>query len=282
MIQGNRHMDIKRLLDQPHKLPTVPAVTQKLIASFSDEDVAFKQIAEQISADPALSAKLLRLANSAYFHLSRTIGSVEEALQMLGFVMVRNLVLGNGLAAAFRNTKGLDLPQFWRYNLYAASAARWLAGKAGVNADLAFTVGLMHGIGQLQMHVAAPAEVLPLDQALHVLDAGRAALEKEKLGFHNCDVAAELAKLWNFPEPIVVAMRCVPEPLSLPEFSAAAACVHLGAWVARNAIQEPAPELVLSSFPGAVAQQLGVSLALLTDEMPPAAELSAGLDEMLT
>jgi HD-like signal output (HDOD) protein len=174
------------------------------------------------------------------------------------------------------------MPQFWRYNLYAASASRWLAGKAGVNADLAFTVGLMHGIGQLQLHVAAPAEMLPLDKALHVLDAGRAALEKQKLGFHNCDVAAELAKLWNFPAPIVLALRCVPEPLSPPEFPAAAGCVHLGAWVARNAIQELDADTVLSSFPSAVAQQLGIGLELLTDEMPPVAELSAGLDEMLS
>jgi HD-like signal output (HDOD) protein len=274
-------MDINSLLDQPHKLPTVPAVTQKLIASFSDEDVAFKQIAEQISADPALSAKLLRLANSAYFHLSRTIGTVEDALHMLGFVMVRNLVLGNGMAAAFRNTKGLDLPQFWRYNLYVASASRWLAGKAGVNADLVFTVGLMHGIGQLQLHVAAPEAVLPLDKALHVLDAGRAALEYEALGFHNGDVAAELARLWNFPAPIVAAMRLVPEPLNSPEFSEAAACVHLGAWVARNSILGTTPEQALTSFPQAVANKLGIDAELLAGEMPPIAELSAGLDEML-
>ena len=274
-------MDIKSLLDQPHKLPNVPAVTQKLIASFSDEDVAFKQIAEQIAADPALSAKLLRLANSAYFHLSRTIGSVEDALHMLGFVMVRNLVLGNGMAAAFRNTKGMDLQQFWHFNLYAASAARWLAGKAEVNADLVFTVGLMVGIGQLQLHVAAPEAVLPIDKIKSVLDADRAALEQQTLGFHNGDVAAELAQLWNFPAPIVAAMRRVADPLLLPEPCQAAACVHLGAWVARNALQQATPEQVLASFPLAVAQSLGLRQELLTQEMPPVAELSAGLDEML-
>lgn len=275
-------MDIKTLLDQPHKLPTVPAVTQKLIASFSDEDVAFKQIAEQISADPALSAKLLRLANSAYFHLSRTIGTVEDALHMLGFVMVRNLVLGNGMAAAFRNTKGMDLQQFWRYNLYAASSARWLAGKAGVNADLVFTVGLMHGIGQLQMHVAAPQAVLPIDNIRSVLDGERAALEKETLGFHNGDVAAELAKLWNFPEPIVSAMRQVNNPLLEPDFSQAACCVHLGAWVARHAIQPATPEALQAGFPSAVAKALEIDWDLLQQDMPPVAELSAGLEDMLS
>jgi HD-like signal output (HDOD) protein len=281
MFQGRTQMDIKSLLDQPHKLPTVPAVTQRLIASFSDEDVAFKQIVDQISADPALSAKLLRLANSAYFHLSRTIGTVEDALHMLGFVMVRNLVLGNGMAAAFRNTKGMDLQQFWRYNLYAASAARWLAGKSGVNADLVFTVGLMGGIGQLQMHVAAPEAVLPLDKTKHVLDADRATLEKQTLGFHNGDVAAELAKLWNFPEPIVEGMRGVPDPLDSPEFSEAAACVHMGAWVARHAIQQSTPEQQASNFPATVARRLGISLELFAGEMPPVTELAAGLDEML-
>jgi HD-like signal output (HDOD) protein len=274
-------MDIKSLLDQPHKLPTVPAVTQKLIASFSDEDVAFNQISEQISADPALSAKLLRLANSAYFHLSRTIGTVEGALQMLGFVMVRNLVLGNGMAAAFRNTQGMDLQQFWRYNLYVATASRWLAGRAETNADLVFTVGLMHGLGQLQMHVAAPQAVVPLDKTLHVLDAGRAALEQETLGFHNGDVAAELAKLWNFPEPIVLALGQVPAPLGAPVFSDAAACVHLGTWVARNAILQTPLEHAQASFPTAVAAKLGITQELLETDMPPLAELSAGLDDML-
>jgi HD-like signal output (HDOD) protein len=274
-------MDIQSLIDQPHKLPTVPAVTLKLIASFSDEDVSFQQIAEQISADPALSAKLLRLANSAYFHLSRTVGSVEDALQMLGFVMVRNLVLGNGMAVAFRNTKGMDLQQFWRYNLLAASASRWLAAKADVNSDLVFTVGLMHGIGQLQMHVAAPQAVLPLDKTLSVLDAGRAALEKETLGFHNGDVAAELARLWNFPAAIVVAMRQVPDPLAAPDFSDAAACVHLGAWAARQAVVPAADASQPVEFPLAVAERLGLSQQLLETEMPPVAELALGLDDLL-
>ncbi len=274
-------MDIKSLLDQPHKLPTVPAVVQKLIASFSDEDVSFTVIAEQISADPALTAKLLRLANSAYFHLSRSIGTVDEALQMLGFVMVRNLVLGNGMSAAFRNTKGMDLKQFWLYNLYTASSARWLAGKLALNADLVFTVGLMHGLGQLQMHVAAPQEVQPLDKAVPVLDAGRAAHEKATLGFHNGEVAAELAKMWNFPQPIVEALRCVPDPLAAKEFLPAAACVHLGTWVARHAIARTSASTGDASFPAEIARKLGANAELTLQELPPVHELAAGLEDML-
>ncbi|WP_044529098.1 HDOD domain-containing protein, partial [Herbaspirillum sp. B65] len=83
-------MELKSLVDQPGKLPTVPKVVQQLIASFNAEDVSSHDIAQQIAADPALTAKVLRLANSAFFHASRTIGTVDDALRMLGFIMVRN------------------------------------------------------------------------------------------------------------------------------------------------------------------------------------------------
>lgn len=274
-------MDIKTLLDEPRKLPTVPKVTQQLIQSFSDENVAFADIIAQLSADPVLSAKLLRLANSAYFHFSRTIGSIDDALRMLGFVMVRNLVLGNGMAAAFRNTKGMDLRQFWQYNLYAASASRWLAAKAGANADEAFTVGLMHGIGQLHLHAAAPEAVAALDRKMHVLDAGRAALECQELGFHHGDVAAELARFWHFPERITTALRQVPAPPQTEDFSQVAGCVHLGAWRARGEVLATSPEDLAAAFPVASGQRLGLAWQRIDAEMPTLAELTEGLQSML-
>ena len=285
-------MELKSLLDQPNKLPTIPKVAQELIISFSSEDVSVNEIAQQLSADPALSAKLLRLANSAYFHLSRTIGTVDDALRMLGFVMVRNLVLGNSMAAAFRNTKGMDLHQFWRYNLYTACAARWLAGRDGINADLVFTVGLMHGIGQLHMHAAAPAQMVPLDRQLTVLDAGRAGLEKQVFGFHFGDVAAELASIWKFPKPIIQALRDVPEPMAAKEFSEVSAWVHLGAWRARTEVLHMDEEQILASYPTEVGKRLGLAAdwapahaaqfpGQTIAAMPPLAELTEGLEAML-
>ncbi|MFX5622678.1 HDOD domain-containing protein, partial [Acinetobacter baumannii] len=80
------------------------------MTSFNSEEVSAQDIAHQIAADPTLTAKLLRLANSAFFHASRTIGTVDDALRMLGFIMVRNLVLGNGMVAAFKSTRGMELP----------------------------------------------------------------------------------------------------------------------------------------------------------------------------
>ena len=286
-------MELKSLLEQTNKLPTIPKVAQQLIASFSNEDVSIDDISRQLSADPALSAKLLRLANSAYFHLSRTIGTVDDALRMLGFVMVRNLVLGNSMTAAFRNTKGIDLQQFWRYNLYTACASRWLAGRDGVNADLVFTVGLMHGIGQLHMHAAIPDVMAPIDRKLNVLDAGRAELEQQTLDFHYGDVSAALAKIWNFPEPIILALQSVPIPLAATTFSESAGWVHMGAWRARTEVLKTSGEEALAIYPTEVAKRLklpadwapvhgGDASCPLDDGMPSLNELTDGLEAMIS
>jgi HD-like signal output (HDOD) protein len=284
-------MELKTLVDQPGKLPTIPKVAQQLIASFSSDDVSVNEIASQLTADPALSAKLLRLANSAYFHVSRTIGTVESALQMLGFVMVRNLVLGNSVAGAFKHIPGVDLKQFWRYNLYTACSARWLAHRADFNSDLVFTLGLMHGIGQLQMHAVMPQAVAPLDQQMSVLDAGRAALESQTFGFDHTQVSAELARVWNFPQPLIDALRQVAQPLAGPEFSEAAAWVHMGAWRARCEVLGLSCEVQAATYPvevgrklhldsgwtGALANQLPQDASTL---MPPLPELTEGLEAM--
>ena len=285
-------MELKNLLDQPNKLPMVPKVTQELIKSFGSEDVSIDEITRQLAADPVLSAKLLRLANSAYFNFSRAIGTVEDALRMLGFVMVRNLVLGHGMVAAFRNTPGMNLKQFWRYNLYTACASRWLASTRGVNTDLVFTLGLLHGIGQLQMHAGAPAAMAPLDKQLNVLHSDRAELEVKMLGFHYGDVSAELAKLWKLPLPVIQALREIPQPMASPEFLESAAWVHLGAWRARTEVLEMTDEEVLASYPVEVGKRLGIdsswvsviaaqSPGLETHVMPPLNELTEGLEAML-
>lgn len=281
-------MELKSLIDQPSKLPTIPKVTQKLIESFSSEDATVHDIGAQIATDPALSAKLLRLANSAFFHVSRTIGTVDDALRMLGFVMVRNLVLGNGMVAAFRNTPGLDMAQFWRYNLHTACASRWLAQRADLNGDMAFTLGLLHAIGQLQMHVVIPTEIAALDQQCKVLDSKRAQLESETLGFHYGEVSAELAKVWNFPSPLTTALRSIAAPLAASEFSEAAAVVHLGAWAARMEALACSDADRVASYPTEVAARLGIDGGWVpalqqgsSQPMPPFKELASGLEEML-
>jgi HD-like signal output (HDOD) protein len=284
-------MDLKSLIDEPSKLPTIPKLGQQLIASFSSDDVSVSEIAHQLAADPALSAKLLRLANSAYFRVSRTIGTVDAALQMLGMVMVRNLVLGNSVAMAFKATPGMDLPQFWRYNLYTACTARWLADRMAVNSDRVFTLALLHAIGQLQMHAIVPKTVAPLDQQMSVLDPNRAQLELLAFGFHHGDVSAALAQAWHLPPPLIEALRHIARPRAAPEFLEASALVHLGAWRARAEVLGWSDDLQVMYYPFDVAERLQLqpdwtpALAARSpvggrQVMPSMADLTDGLEDL--
>jgi HD-like signal output (HDOD) protein len=285
-------MDLKSLIDHPSKLPTVPRVTQRVIASFGSEDVTVGEIAQLIEADPVLSAKLLRLANSSYFQVSRPIESVEDAIRILGLAMVRNLVLAGGLMGIYVSMHGIDMHQFWTHSLYTACTARWLAEHSAVNRDQVFTLGLMHGIGQLHMHSVAPAATVALDQQVHVLSAERVLCETEALGFNYLDVSAALATLWNFPNSLVEPLHHIADPLGTPHFSAVAGTVHLSVWHARNALLRASAQDIQMLYPHAVGQRLGISASWVLPDteprdgaaMPPIPhlhELTHGLDDML-
>src|SRR5215510_2347170 len=166
-------MQLRELLAQPQHLPTIPALAQSLIDSFAREDVSFAEIGRLIATDPGLSARLLRLANSAYFRSARAIGSVDDALKFLGIRMARNLVIGSGLAAACKPVPGMDSRQFWRYSFATACSARWLAGHARQDGELGFIVGLLHGIGQFAMRSGMPQETKRIDDRVHPLAAQR-------------------------------------------------------------------------------------------------------------
>jgi HD-like signal output (HDOD) protein len=285
-------MDLKSLIDHPSKLPTVPQVTQRVIASFGFEEVTVGEIAELIEADPVLSAKLLRLANSSYFQVSRSIESVDDAIRILGLAMVRHLVLAGGLMGAYVNIPGIDLHQFWTHSLYTACTARWLAEHGDVNRDLAFTLGLMHGIGQLHLHSVAPAAAVALDQQAHVLSAERARCETGALGFNYLNVSAALAGIWNFPVSLAEPLQHIADPLAAPPYSAVAAIVHLSAWHARNIVLGACAEDIRAHYPHAVGDRLGMAASWVLPDMqatgkqalpsiPALHELAHGLDDML-
>jgi HD-like signal output (HDOD) protein len=286
-------MSIEILFAQPAALPVVPKVVAELIRSFEKEDVPVDEVAFQLAADPVLSAKTLRLANSACFYASRRIESVNEALRMLGFLMVRNLVLGAGLADAFRSVPGMDLPHFWRHSVHTACAARWLAARSGEGAELAFTVGLLHGIGHLVMHAVLGKDLVALDRRVPLHADERAREERAMLGYHHGDVGAVLAQRWRLPATIAEALRAVPQPgvEGVPVES----LVHLAAWRARVDNLHLSSEEAAATVPHAVAAQVGLALRWLAPEgtlavrvltggeesvMPPHAELCAGLESL--
>jgi HD-like signal output (HDOD) protein len=177
---------------------------------------------------------------------------------------------------------GVDLKQFWRYSMYTAVIAKWLAKQIKANSDFAFTVGLMHAIGQLVMHAAMPEQTLQIDKIAGPLDSRRLSVEHSSFGYNFSDVGAELAKRWRFPDNFSTVIKGFPEPLEAASFDSMAAVIHLAAWRARAEENKYSQDELDATFPSDVAQKLNISKDLVMNDMPAISELTAGLEDLVS
>jgi HD-like signal output (HDOD) protein len=201
---------------------------------------------------------------------------------MLGFMTVRTLVISSGLTGGFKSMPGVDLKQFWRYSMHTAVVAQWLAKQIHGNSDFAFTVGLMHAIGQLVMHAGMPEQTLQIDKIAGPLDSRRLSVEQTSFGYDYSDVGAELAKRWRFPDNFATVIKSFPEPLQSDSFDPMAAVVHLASWRARAEELKYSQDEIAATFPSEVAMKLGVKPELLLSGMPPVTILAAGLEVLVS
>lgn len=272
--------NLEQLFDKTHLMPTIPKVVQELIESFSNEDIDIEAIARKVSVDQVLTAKVLRLANSSYYGLQRKIGSVDEAVVVMGLNSLRTLVVATGVTGAFAPIPGFDRAHFWRRSLVVAAYARWLAKKASLNGEIAFTSGLMHAIGEVLIHLALPVEVQLINRQATV-GGRRVQLEREALGFSHCEVGAELARRWCFPADIQAAILNYDAPLAEQPVAPYAALVHVASYLAAAQTDAIDETLLRAGFPVEVAAAIGLDFVAATTDLPDAREISAGLENFL-
>jgi HD-like signal output (HDOD) protein len=213
------------------KLPSISEVAQQLINTLNDEDAGVPQVSAIIAKDPALSAKLLRLANSALFGLPRGVSSVQDAIQMVGMGKVRTLALGSCMSESFPAIPGLDAKEFWRSSMASAGYAQWLASAVGSDAQQAWLSGMMLRLGELLIGQVNPQALAEIEKLPH-LPGGRWEREKRLIGFSEGQITAELARRWNFPVAIIKALDQSLDPLAQTVFSKLAGVVHLAGTLA--------------------------------------------------
>lgn len=263
-------MKLEALFEQTHRLPTVPQVVQQLIDSFNQPDADLTGIAAHIAQDPVIAAKTLRLANCAHTGATRRIGSINEAVMVLGFSTMRTLVIATGITGAFITTPGFDRKRFWQHSLDVAACARWLAAQTGQDTDSAFTNGLLHSIGELLIHVVAP-ELAP-----------RIEQHDPAIGFDYAEVGAELARRWNFPETFRLAILHQNAPLQYPESGMPGLIMHLAITLANALDAGTPPDALAAALPQEELTALGFDLATIAGELPAAIRTGKLLDALAT
>lgn len=187
-------------------LPLMPRLARVLVRSVHDDDLGAAELGSHIADDAGLAAQLLRLVNSPFYGFSRRIGTVSDAIAVLGFNLVRRIVT----AAVLQRPQPSVLPDgpatraFWRHQLLCAALARFVHAQRGDDGDeLAYMAGLLHDIGRLALHAYQPAEsgVLVASHAL-----GEEALvqdERTRHGFDHAEAGAALLRAWQLPDVLV-------------------------------------------------------------------------------
>lgn len=198
---------LDRLIQATHELKALPTTTGQVLQLMQDTTASADDVLEVISKDPALTANLLKLANSALFGVGRQIGSPHQALVLLGNRTVLSLAFATGMGrvlagplAAYR----LESRGLWRHSLAvaigsahlveAAARERWLR-------EQAFTVGLVHDIGKLLLNGPLKEQLEPLPP--DVEPAVLVEAERGLLGYDHAEAGGRLAENWRFPTGLV-------------------------------------------------------------------------------
>lgn len=180
-------------------LPSLPAVVMELLGSIDQEDIDISVLAKKVSADQALTAKTLRLANSSAFGLVKAT-TIQQAMTYLGFQSTRNLIMAAAMTGCFPSGRcpSFDDKAFWRLSIATAACARVLARHMRFNQDVAFTAGLLHGIGRLVLVTRFPEQYDAVLRERKRLDADLLDTERAVLGVDHLLAGAALAEHWQF------------------------------------------------------------------------------------
>jgi putative nucleotidyltransferase with HDIG domain len=218
-------------------LHSLPDVFYRLVTLLQDPDTTNDELASVIEHDVGLTARLLQLANSAYFARPVRIDRVSVALSLLGRSALRDLLIATTVVETFRGLPEelVDMVAFWYHSVYTGMAARQLAGRCNVlHAERLFVAGMLHDIGHLAMYSACPEAMTRALEQAPFTDHGLYRVERDLLGFTHATVGAQMLRNWRMAEGLVDVAAWHHEPRRSASHELDVAIVHLANAVANQ------------------------------------------------
>jgi len=271
---------VNELFKQLHKVPQIPEVVRMLINQLIDPDVEIKDIARNVEKEQIISLKVLRLVNSAYFSLPKQIDSIEEAVIMLGLNQVKILIIASGIVSTVPEIDGFNLKQFWLDSFCTATYAKWLATQSHCDENLAFTAGLISGLGTILIHLGQPKEAAEIE--LHIKEGhSRPFVEKMRLGYTTQDVTAELCRQWDFSDDLITSVAQCGEPMLAKSPSKIACAVFIARYLSTCKYSNMLENEIFQTMPVVITEQLGLPDAFFKENLTETLALESGLDSLL-
>jgi two-component system, cell cycle response regulator len=209
--------ELLKIILHSDELPTLPTVASKLISLTSKEDTTLSDIADLVSQDISLSAKILKVSNSAFYSFPQQIGSIQQAVSILGTNAVRSLVLSfSFLTIRVGKTEShFNFEKFWVKSLATAVASRLILEKVNdANTEEIFISGLLQNLGELIFARTFPEEYDKILATVQEEQHDPIGVEISTFGADHCYVGYEVAKHWGFPPILLLPILYHHDPQS--------------------------------------------------------------------
>ncbi len=241
---------LKHRLSTISNLPSPPLVFTQITKVINDPKTSVKDVAAIMSEDAAMSAKVLRLSNSAFYGARSEITSIRQAILVLGLEAVKSLVLSSSVFDMFKSQK-LDTEfqeAFWRHSLAAALAGRTLIKQHGSLArfdpEVAFSAGLLHDIGKLIICCFMPEDHKRIKQQLQMQRISDYQAEEAIIGYSHTLIGRMLAQNWKLPAAIQEAIEFHHFPVGLESDDGKYSCIiHVANYFAHLIFEKRIPEI---------------------------------------
>ncbi|MFA6448261.1 MAG: HDOD domain-containing protein [bacterium] len=222
---------LQKVIDRLKDIPTLPQVVQQIVEIVDSPHTSASDLNKAISHDQALSAKVLKLVNSAFYGFPKKIETLTQAIVILGFNTVRSLALSISMLDFFTGRSArdhqLNYAEYWKHSIATSIMARAIAKKTfPAMAEEAFVSGLLHDIGILILDQFLPSEytkvfALMKKEGIHLIKA-----EKEVMNITHCEVGRLLAIKWNLPDPLLCSISYHHAPSPAHDYFPIVSTVH--------------------------------------------------------
>ncbi|MBW6476720.1 MAG: HDOD domain-containing protein [Chromatiales bacterium] len=222
-------LTLDELLAEEAQLLTLPYMVVKLLSMTDDPDADLSELAELVGCDAVLSAKVLRIINSAYYALPKKIDSINTAVNLVGLRRLRELVLATQVGEIFKGIAAgsLNVRSFWENSYLAAILARDFAHALKLDEDRLFAVSLLHHLGIMVMLQRMPVQMARIIQQARADEQELQVQELAQLGYTHADVAAGLMAQWQLSDYFVEVCQYHHRFYQAPNHAADAAVIHL-------------------------------------------------------
>ncbi len=220
---------LESLLSRISEVPTLPASVLRVMQMIEDPFCSSSDLAKVIQADPAMAAKVLKLANSSYYGFRQKISNIPQAVTLLGFATLKNTLLAAAVFDMFRmQNTGFDLPALWKHSVTTATAAKLLAKRARYpQAEKAFTAALLHDVGKIVLARFLPQGLAEIIVTVQTENMAMYDAERQVLGLSHPALGAWVLGRWGLPAPVVEAVEFHHHPTKAQTSFDLAALVYL-------------------------------------------------------